>query len=81
MHYIAIWKDDKGKLIYSEVHPDREAAIEDLDIMFDLVDMAKNALRECGVTRISIREKDDTTIKTMGCCCPDPKSHSYAEEE
>ena len=81
MHYIAIWKNVKGKLIYSEAHSDREAAIEDLDIMFGLDSIAMRLLRKRGFARIIIRDNEETTIKTIGCCCPDPKSHSYTEDK
>jgi hypothetical protein len=90
-HYIAIWQaknqdketkvPDKDKIIYSQVHSSREAAIDDLDIIFDLEYDTKRLLRKRGVAKISIRDKDDATIWAMGCCCLDPKRHNYTEEE
>jgi hypothetical protein len=80
-HYIAIWQDKEDKIIYSQSHPSREAAINDLDIMFDLSYVTEGLVRGCGVAKISIRDKEDTTIKAMGCCCSDPERHNYIEEE
>jgi hypothetical protein len=87
-HYIATWKGradgDRAReiiTIYSHAHNSREAAINDLDIMFDLDYPTKVLLYKTGFAKISIRYKNDTIISAMGCCCLDPKRHNFTEEE